>query len=98
MSTRIYDLGAVVATQGMSDLIANHQSEVTDCIRRHVSGDWGIVGKTDSRLNDKSAEYLAKGENDRVLSAYLIGKTKIWIISEGDKKNRVTTLLLPSEY
>ena len=92
------NLGTVVATQGMSGLIENHQSQLTDAMRRHVGGDWGIVGDEDTLLNDESAEALNEGHADRVLSVYMIEGEKIWIITEGDKANRVTTLLLPSEY
>ena len=58
---------------------------------RHASGDWGEVCEHDRRENERSLE-----NGWRVLSAYPVGKQKVWIITEADRF--VTTLLLPEEY
>jgi hypothetical protein len=62
-------------------------------IRRHECGDWG-----DLTVADKEANERALKEEGRILSAYILPKSKekIWVITEADRS--VTTILLPSEY
>jgi hypothetical protein len=64
----------------------------TQCLLRHVVGDWGEVGAADWRANDRAIR-----DGDRILSAYTL-KTgvRIWVITEADRS--VTTILLPEEY
>jgi hypothetical protein len=59
------------------------------CLRRHASGDWGVVGKDDAKANDDAVT-----EGDRILSAYPIDPSKpcaghgantLWIITEADR-------------
>ena len=93
-----FDLGQVVSTPGA--LNACSIDHLTECLVRHVSGDWGIVCAEDAATNE---EALIAGL--RLLSAYPIDPTKpskgwgdntLWIITEADRS--VTTFLLPSEY
>lgn len=87
-------LGQVVTTPAVSELMLDppiRYHEVMDCLIRHSIGDWGLVPDEDKVLND-----LAVENGDRVLSAYDVGDTRIWIITEADRS--VTTVLLPDEY
>ena len=76
-------------TKGVSDTFGIH--DLFNCLRRHVRGDWGCVDAEDQEANDAS---LLDGT--RLLSAYMIGGQKLWIITEADRS--LTTLLLPEEY
>lgn len=89
----IFNLGQTVATAGVVAWIAEEGTDidVANRIARHVSGDWGEVCAEDAALNDEALEL-----GNRVLSAYTIKGTKIWIITEWDRS--VTTVLFPSEY
>ena len=84
-------IGQLLATPGAIALLDDAKVDALTLIRRHVVGDWGEVASDDAMAND---EALLTGA--RVLSSYVVGGEKIWIITEADR--RVTTLLLPSEY
>lgn len=95
---RLFPLGDIVSTPGA--LEACTAEHLADCLRRHASGDWGIVCKEDAASNDEGVK-----EGFRILSAYPIdpqkpckgfGDNTVWIITEADRS--VTTFLLPSEY
>lgn len=91
-----FDLGQVVATPGAIEALnkfgfRHWQFEITPYLDRHQSGDWGEVSPEDAKENDFSVKH-----NYRLLSAYTVGDTKVWVITEHDRS--VTTLLLPSEY
>ena len=65
---------------------------ILDCIRRHLTGDWGTVHKADQTENDWAVTHEA-----RILSAYESPEDKrLWIITESDRSS--TCVLLPSEY
>ena len=96
-----FELGKVVMTPGVRDLLEADPLLVERALARHVSGDWGSVCEDDARQNDRELE---SGEA-RLLSAYPIdaaqpcagfGDNTLWIITEWDRS--VTTALLPSEY
>lgn len=90
---RTITLGQTVMTQGIASLMAQgHNADILDCLTRHSRGDWGTVDTEDRAANDRAAD---SGE-ERILSVYLIGRTKIWIITEWDRS--YTTILLPNEY
>ena len=91
-----FELGRTVMTCGVvahceGNVEANFQ--ILECLRRHVSGDWGDVCAVDKKEND-----LALKNGERLCSAYTIidiGK-KVWIITERDRS--YTTILFPEEY
>lgn len=94
MTTKKLELGHTVMTAGIAALTETNHTfarQILACLDRHAHGDWGVVDAQDKELND---EALALG--NRVLSAYIIEGTKIWIITEWDRS--VTTILLPMEY
>lgn len=89
-----FALGQVVMTRGVADLINREVFYTLDLVallQRHGAGDWGEVCPEDAAANDR-----ALVDGSRLLSAYKIGDTKIWIITEADRA--VTTCLLPTEY
>jgi hypothetical protein len=92
-----FDIGRAVATPGALAAIQASGQTPGDFLDRHVSGDWGEVGKEDWDANDD-----ALLDGGRILSAYkTLRGAKIWIITEAadDEENRAaTTLLLPDEY
>jgi hypothetical protein len=92
----LFPLGQIVATRGVLALFSEH-AEVTplDLIRRHVTGDFGELCADDVQANRDAIESGA-----RVLSAYTVGGTKCYVISDavGDDGTRTTTVLMADEY
>ena len=69
---------------------ANQQPQ--DFLTRHVSGDWGEVGKEDQAENEYSLQH-----GFRILSSYRTAAgEELWLITEADRS--ITSLLLPEEY
>jgi hypothetical protein len=101
MSTKTqakFRLGRIVATPGALETLGRNNSDGKEYIKRHTSGDWGIVGDEDGLLNDQAVL-----DGSRILSAYLLpDKSKIWIITDAVIDDRgireATTILLPDEY
>lgn len=85
-----FGLGRVVCTPGALEL-AGDPAAFLPRLARHARGDWGLVDGEDRRAND---EALVHGL--RVLSAYVLGGRRVWVITEADRS--VTTVLLPGEY
>jgi len=88
---RRFPLGSVVSTPGALHLLTSHKVSAFALLALHQSGQWGDVPPDDARANDQA---LIVGA--RVLSAYLVGGARLWIITEADRS--VTTMLLPEEY
>lgn len=66
--------------------------EIIACLRRHSSGDWGLVCEADWQANEQALE-----EGGRLFSTYeTAGRIRFWIITEADRS--ATTVLLPDEY
>lgn len=86
-----FALGQIVATPGALRLLEAEQQALHTFLVRHQQADWGDVPPEDSTANH---EALRCG--DRLLSAYVVGTGRIWIITEADRS--VTTALLPEEY
>ena len=94
----LFDLGQIVATP-VALAVTSHEYRL-DCLRRHLTGDWGCVCADDRAVNDDAVE-----TGERILSAYPIdpakpskgfGDNTLWIITERDRS--VTTFLLPEHY
>ena len=92
MNKPLFYLGQLVATPGAIDLMDASNVPVTDLIQRHMIGDWGDLDDEDKRMNDHA---VAQG-GLRIFSAYKVGASKVWIITEADRS--ATTILLPDEY
>ena len=83
-------LGQIVITSNAHAALAT--DEVTAALRRHRSGDWGMVCPEDWKSNDR-----ARREQGMVLSAYESANgTKFFVIT--DPGHEITTLLLPEDY
>ena len=85
-----FPAGEIVITRG-----ARSKLSALDAIAglvRHLTGDWGDLGKSDWKQNEAALEH-----GFRLFSRYVTpgGKT-FWIITEYDRS--VTTILLPEEY
>ena len=96
--TFTFSLGQVVATPGALEALRRNNSTGLEYLRRHASGDWGIVCDEDKQSNNDALHTGA-----RLLSAYFLpDETKLWIITDAvinDRGDRqATTLLLPEEY
>lgn len=87
-----FPLGQVVATPGaLAALDAAGQTPM-EFLRRHQSGDYGVVDADDWQANEQAII-----EGTRILSAYLLSTgEKLWVITEADRSS--SCLLLPSEY
>jgi hypothetical protein len=86
----LFRVGRIVATPNVLSRISN--DDVLAGIRRHQSGDWGEVCKSDRQQNEVSLQ-----NGSRLLSAYRAGNgTKFWVITEADRS--ATTVLLPEDY
>lgn len=89
-----FPIGEIYLTRGVNDKIAEDvvfAAFVLKSLQRHCTRDWGDLTPDDKQANDRA---LVAGT--RILSAYIIGQYKIWIITEADKS--VTTILFPEEY
>ncbi|MGA4422893.1 hypothetical protein ACI2UY_22395 [Ralstonia nicotianae] len=89
-----FKLGDVVMTTGVFDYMNQHGllGVVPAMLAaRHAMGDWGDVCEEDRNSNNRALE-----EGRRLMSSYMVGSCKIWVITEADRS--VTTLLLPDEY
>lgn len=93
----LFDLGQILATPGALDALAKNNTTGLDLLRKHVSGDWGILTDDDRQANQDALE-----SGDRILSSYLLpDETKLWVITEATDdsgKRMATTILLPDEY
>ncbi|WP_439889645.1 hypothetical protein ACS7SF_09995 [Ralstonia sp. 25C] len=87
-------LGHLLATPAAVAALGVAGVSVFKLLNRHARHDWGDLSDEDRQQNDQAA---ANGQ--RVLSSYPLGKgLKVWIITEGDQDQRVTTVLLPEDY
>jgi hypothetical protein len=86
-----FSLGQVVATPGALDVLREAGIAPVALLARHARGDWGELSPCDAAENEFSLQ-----SGFRLLSAYSVGASRIWIITEADRS--ATTLLLPSEY
>jgi hypothetical protein len=87
-----FDLGQILCTPGYEALQPTWQDTIT-LLRKHVTldPDGSLLDAEDQQLNDHDAR-----QGGRILSAYALRGTKVWIITEADRS--VTTFLLPEEY
>lgn len=84
-------LGRIVITRGAEEYCQKNNIDVGSFISRHASGDWGDLSQEDKETNATSLTNMGM-----IMSSYLVGPDKIWIIT--DPGWRTTTILLPDEY
>ena len=87
----LFPLGTVGATPGALDLLDRTGMNAAIFLDRHQRGDFGTVGTEDAQANRAAIEH-----GSRILSSYMVGGERLWIVSEADRHS--TTLLLPEEY
>ena len=97
----LFDMGGLTLTCGVRDLMDRHGVEFTDkmldCVRRHLSGDWGDICDEDKELNNEALRLEQLGEeSERLFSMYETEYCTLYVITEWDKS--MTTVLLPEEY
>lgn len=87
----LFRLGSVVATPGALKLCEAHKINPLLLLGRHVVGDWGDLDAADTEANVHAVQH-----DLRILSSYVVGSAKVWVVTEADRSS--TCLLLPSEY
>ncbi len=90
-----FNTGMIVATREI-DLKTKEdnsfQQFVSNCLQRHIAGDWGDLDKDDIEENKFSLD-----KNLRLFSSYNYDKDiKIWSITDAGSES--TTILFPSDY
>jgi hypothetical protein len=100
---QLFDLGPVVATPGARRALARAGAGPAPLLARHAQGDWGSLCDEDHDANDQAVR-----NGDRILSAYEVKGTWVWVITDavtdgpatpiGLRPRYATTVLLPSEY
>lgn len=91
LMTAKFRSGRLLATPGALEVLEANAVLPQELLCRHLSGDWGCVCPEDGQANESA---LQRGQ--RLLSCYIVGASKVWVITEGDRS--ATTILLPSEY
>jgi len=90
-----FELGAVVMTRGVADLVEKYDYAPFIHVARHARCDWGQLTEEDLEANTWALQ-----QGGRLLSSYPLPpgmpEGKVWVITEADRS--VTTVLLPSEY
>ena len=91
-----FELGQVVMTRCIADMIADNEQfakDVTKAFKRYCNADFSdMKHEEDVQLNIDAIE---KGD-DRIMATYKTCEGDIWIITEWDRS--ATTILFPSEY
>ena len=91
VSKVLFSMGRTLATPGALSLMAECGIQPMELLARHTRGDFGVVCAEDAQAN---AEAIIQG--NRILSSYLAGSQRVWVITEADRSS--TTILLPDEY
>jgi hypothetical protein len=86
-----FPLGRLVATPAALDAMESNGINPAVLLKRHLNGDWGDMCKQDQTLND-----AAISDGTRILSSYVVGSVKVWVITEADRSS--TCILLAEEY
>ena len=92
-----FKLGQILATPGALAVLEKAGVQPVSLLARHQSGDWGELCKEDREMNEQAIQNERdKDKRQRVMSVYLVGSEKVYLITEHDRS--VSTLLLPSDY
>src|SRR5580700_5732363 len=76
-SAPLFPLGRTLITPGAQETLDELGTDPSTLVARHHSGDWGNLSDADKQLNQ---EALRDGE--RLLSSYIIGSAKVYVITE----------------
>ena len=88
-NNHLFSMGQILATRGI--LAVFDVSTLLALLMRHATGDFGDLDRSDQQSN-----LIAIVNGGRILSAYHIDNTKVYVITEYDRS--VTTVLLVEEY
>jgi hypothetical protein len=94
-SPQPFQLGRLVMTRTVQDLVTSKGFNPYPHLAAHKSGDWGDADVSDRKSND----YALKHGDLRIFSSYDAPQApggKLWIITEADRSS--TTIMLPSDY
>ena len=91
MLNSLFPLGLTCITPSAKDELQDLGYDYQLLLHRHRRGDFGDLEPEDVQANKQ-----ALVDGSRIFSAYLLGDTKFWCITEADRSS--TTILLPSEY
>lgn len=86
----LFPIGEVVATEDVATSVL--EPDIIAMVQRHASGDFGILCKEDIETNNR----CIKSGQGQILSAYLIGDEKIYVIT--DHGGQRTTVCWAYEY
>ena len=94
----LFDLGAVVATPAVLAHLQRNSLPPACLLSLHQHGAWGEVSAEDAKANVR-----AVADGCRILSAYLVGDKRVWVITEAEsddarRRRASTCMLFPSEY
>lgn len=88
---QLFPLGRCVLTRGAAELIDAAGIHPDGLLARHVCLDPGTLPAEDVATNHRALKTGA-----RIFSAYKIGDSTVWVITDAGRT--VTTILLPEEY
>jgi hypothetical protein len=88
-----FDPGNIVATAAFVKKVGPDYAMAA--LSQHLMGKWGLLDRHDWEANNAALK-----DGGRLLSAYPLPNEadNFWIITEGEGQERVTTMLLPSDY
>jgi hypothetical protein len=68
----LFPLGVVMATPAALSLLYEHDTDPTELLDRHQSGDWGDLCMEDRKMNERDLR-----EGGRLLSAYDVATSRL---------------------
>lgn len=90
---KLFELGQITMTPSAISVIASYKVPIGDLLDRHERGDYGEVSEQDWHENTLA---LLPESLERIMSVYCVGKAKLWVITDPDRK--VTTLLTETDF
>jgi hypothetical protein len=76
---RLFAFGPLVATPGALRALVAEGADPARLLSRHGAGDWGVLSAEDHDANDAAVR-----SGERILSAYDVGSTRLWIITDAE--------------
>lgn len=93
----LFSLGTCLATQEARNLLVRHGIGLLALHCQHQHGDWGDLGSDDKAANDQ-----ALIDGSRILSVYVVGGERLYLITEAvnedNGERRSSCLMLVGEY
>jgi len=98
----VVDLGQIVMSQGVKDLVENNKIDLDKFLDRHARADWGEISDEDANINNLVLQDAPK--KGRLFSSYVYDENddnnEVWILTEWYEGSHgfTTHARLPSEY